>query len=1268
MNLYRDYIGGIFIAVVITFAANAQTQIPVKPNKIVNGKRQGAWVVTFDELFKPTSHKDSIAYYRLVQYKDDKPVGVVQDFYKNGKLQFKGLMKQDRPTEVLEGPVTWYNDKEQKEADAIFVNGKATKLTSYFTNGTVIGDSVQALMQNGLSLFQKGNVMEAIVEFEKARIRTKIEAGLISAVYVQIVYYLGTIYYNVQQYQQSERCFHEQELIYRTALGVRHPKYGLAASDLGMVYKALGDYPRALQYYTTAREIFAENKSKMADDYVSASIELGKLYGLMDEHQKCEEMYKEVIAYETQAKLDSSASVASAMNGLGMLYNALGRYDEAETMMRRAAYLHNRVSKNKADYASILNNYAGVKRSVNKLNEAVRILEQVLAIKQSTIGKEHASYAITLNNLGEMYLDLGEFAKAETFMLEALAIIEKVLGRNHPHYASALGNLADVYASSALYDRALKLSLESRALIEKISGTESIDYATRLNNLAKIYYETGDYAKAEPLFLETLRLYEKYFGKGHSSYGLLVNNLASLYTELGNYKKAEKLYFESLENAEKNEGRRSDPYADALNNLAQYYTATSDTAKTIRLLTESNAIYKEIYGPDHLTYATSLANLGSIYRDVKKFDQARKYLEEATAIRLKKLGDQHTDYALSLVALGGLYKMQHNLPEAQRHFARAAEIYRKKYDNLNVSLTNVLSHLADTHKEMGEMAKAEPLYLEVLAGTRHQILHQFPSFSEKEKELFYLQRQVYIRQFERFAIERYKENPAILNDWLDVRLATKGLLFNASNKMRDRIQHSNDKELIRQFGDWQSKKNFLMKAYQMSGEEKKSRGIEVTKLEEEVNGLEKQLSIRSEAFGSAIDSKLYSWKEVQARLKPGEAAIEMVRTTTKDKEDIVSVKYVAFVVTPRTKKNPDIIIFENGDELEKRYVKYYHNMIKLKSKDELSYNQFWKPLTDKLKSVTKVYFSPDGVFYQININTLLDPGSGKFVVNQSEVHLLSSLKDLVANSGKVEPEIRQAILFGFPDYNNETSAVSQDSARTVFASAPVTIKVDSAQRFFDGQTITMLPGTKIEVNAIEQLLSQKNVPVKSFLLKDATEDQVKQVASPQVLHLATHGYFLADVGGGRDERNFAGISSSAFESNPLLRSGLMFAGAKDVLKGAAISPDKEDGILTAYEAMNLALDKTAMVVMSACETGLGVTSNGEGVYGLQRAFQVAGAKSVLMSLWTVSDEATQLLMTSFYDNWLTLKNPRIAFRRAQQSLQEKYPEPYYWGAFVIVGE
>lgn len=211
---------------------------------------------------------------------------------------------------------------------------------------------------------------------------------------------------------------------------------------------------------------------------------------------------------------------------------------------------------------------------------------------------------------------------------------------------------------------------------------------------------------------------------------------------------------------------------------------------------------------------------------------------------------------------------------------------------------------------------------------------------------------------------------------------------------------------------------------------------------------------------------------------------------------------------------------------------------------------------------------------------------------------------------------------------------------------------------------------------IAQLYRKKGHIPKIFLGETALEECIKQVDNPPVLHLATHAFFLEDIQK-QEKIRLMGVEMQRMAETPLLRSGLLFAGAARILKGKEPLEGLENGILTAREALDLNLDNTELVVLSACDTGLGEIRNGEGVYGLQRAFQVAGADAVLMSLWKVDDKAARDFMIAFYNKWLSSDrsvesfagvSKRDAYDHAVAVMKSRYPAPFYWGAFVMVGE
>lgn len=329
-----------------------------------------------------------------------------------------------------------------------------------------------------------------------------------------------------------------------------------------------------------------------------------------------------------------------------------------------------------------------------------------------------------------------------------------------------------------------------------------------------------------------------------------------------------------------------------------------------------------------------------------------------------------------------------------------------------------------------------------------------------------------------------------------------------------------------------------------------------------------------------------------------------------------------------------MVVIDNGTELEGRSLKYYKNAIQHKLKDDVSYVQFWKPIADRLEGVSQVYISLDGVYNSLNINTLQSV-EGEFVVDNFDVLTVPNTKYIehVKHANNSLEAGQTASLFGYPNFG-------------------------------DAEIVTPLPGTREEVIEIDSLLNSNALTTTVFLEDQASEQNFMEVNKPAILHVATHGYFLPDVDLGKGQ--VMGASVSKAKDNPLLRSGLLLSGAADIYNDQPMLNGANNGILNAFEIMNLDLSGTDMVIMSACETGTGEIVNGEGVYGLNRAFQVAGADKIIMSLWKVDDKATKDLMTSFYTHLLNTKDSQQAFLAAQREMKARYTYPYYWGAFVML--
>ncbi len=975
-------------------------------------------------------------------------------------------------------------------------------------------------------------------------------------------------------------------------------------------YYGAGETQKGLEYYKKELELRKSFPPGAQDN--SEMLNLVFMYAtLNDEVQNfavAEEAYLDLLEKDKDAEGKKSEDYINTVLRLADHYVTTGEVKKGRDLLRKNRRSIPKNTRFEALSLKALGEYAEISGEFSKAEDNYK---KSLVILEETGNYPSLEYIYVMNALGLLYTNKSQYPAAEEIYNQSLSILDRLGGENEESIAGINFNLGQVYKELGFFDDALELYLQILESDKEYYGDESFYVATTSFVIGDLYYSSKEYSKSEEYLLSAKSIFESIGEEG------------------------------SLE------------YARTLNNLVRLYTATDRFEEAEQFANQTLTTYSEILGDDHWEYALSLSNVSDVYHRSGNLDQAEKYLTEADAIRRRKLGVNHPQYAKGTRKLAILNWKKENLAEA-------LDYYSKTFDN----------------------------YFS-------QINTYFPVLSEEEKSKFYYnQLRPTFEQFNSFIVENRSEDKELIELMYNYQLATKGLILYATSKVRESILNSGDSILINKYDTWISQKEQLAQLFSESSLTAEERNQKIDSLAKAANDLEGELSDQSAVFAQNFANRDLTWKDVKAKLKPGEAAIEVIRFRDFDPDSAGvytdEVYYAALIVKSDTEDAPEIVIMRNGAQMEKKYLSNYRNAIKYQVNENFSYRLFWRPIANRLRGIKKVYFSPDGVYNQISIYTLQNPSSKKFTIDEFEIKLVTNTKDLVAfNYDDASNSSNPSFLFGYPNYNmgvienrpddndedrsiqRGTTTSSSRGVRGEESTSTVDLTRGGLPRGIRGNLLRymrsnsllgLLPGTQVEVNLIDSLYGNTEYETMVYMENEAVEEKIKEAKSPQTLHIATHGFFLE-----AEEGDDSGADK--YVSNPLLRSGLILAGANSYISTGQIGDEslKDDGILTAYEAMNLNLDDTELVVLSACETGLGEIQNGEGVFGLQRAFQIAGAEAIIMSMWSVDDAATQELMTNFYEEWLKSGDKNQAFVKAQKRLKDKWKYPYYWGAFVMVG-
>jgi len=959
-------------------------------------------------------------------------------------------------------------------------------------------------------------------------------------------------------------------------------------------------------------------------------------------------------------------------------------YLQAEEILRKAA------GDNRKDHEACLQNLGILYFALQDFPKSESFYLQALTVLEKTVGKQHADYATAAFNLGLLYFTIADYDRAEARYLEAKDILSATVGTTHPHYLGCIINIASLYSYLERYEMAERYHFEVRNTLEQMGLSESPYYSGNLINLGSMYQSMGDHRKAERILAEAKAIVTKTLGTEDPSYALCVYNQAGLYSNMNNHKAAEALYLEAMSIQEKVLGKQHQDYVKSLSGLANTYLQMEETEKATAFFLEARTLGEQVLGPTHPDHLTTTSNLALLYDKTGQFEKAESlFLENLSNIE-KSVGRNNHLYAINLNNLASLYLSSGNAPKGSSLLQQAEAIWGQQHSRESQDYVHCLLNLALLDLRADDLAAASRRHREAGQIQQSLLLRAAKHLTERELTLLVLDFSHDLDAYLSLAVQ-IPNDPDYLGFCADNLLFYKGFLLNVAHQVRNSTM--SDSLLGDKMDQLRSLHHRLAVQYSSPDAERDPAGI--ADLENRANALEKELTNSITDFEQIF--RQVNWKEVRATLANEEAAIEFVRVVEND-----TARYAAFVVR-RDASAPKFVALIQESVL-KSLLGGRHKSEKEKSPPNPGlyansargakpvrpadygtrlFNALWKPLEPALAGIKKIYFSPAGLLHQINLKAVQVPGKPGVLADEYDLVQVGSTRQLVL------PDNRQrisntAVLFGGLSYAPDmatTRAPSppSEAVEDLLGSPHFTAFRGSGD---EGSTWAFLPETRAEVAEIAHLLEQKSYSARVFQGADGTEEAFKSIGSshgvtsshpvtrsPRVLHLATHGFFFPDPAPQRGE--FATDSTlwgGRGAAHPMIRSGLILAGGNHAwATGKPLREGMEDGILTAYEISQMNLSNTELVVLSACETGLGDISGNEGVYGLQRAFKIAGAKYLIMSLWQVPDKQTSLLMTTFYKKWLEDKMAvPEAFRAAQKELREAGLDPYQWAGFVLV--
>jgi CHAT domain-containing protein/Tfp pilus assembly protein PilF len=1016
------------------------------------------------------------------------------------------------------------------------------------------------------------------------------------------------------------------------------------------------------------------------------------------------------MALDEKERGPNHPDLASSALLVAEIYMDRGENAMAEEPLDRALSIRERaLGPEHPDVAVVLNDLALLCLNKGEGWRAEPFYQRALGIRERALGPEHPDVALSLNNLAVLYDKRGEFWKAEPLYQRALAIREKALGPDHPHVALSLSNLAGLYDKMDNSAKAERLYLRALAIREKTMRPDHPHIASLLNSLAILYDDRGAYGLAEPLYRRALAIREKALPPNHRDRILSYENLALLLVKKMDYEGAAALYRRGLEGGDSLPSQIPAKVGEWLNILAFAYSVTNDNARVEALYRLSISIQEKAYGQKSLGVTGSLSLLGSFYLRKGDYAKAEACYSRAMAVWEKAPGGERW-LPNTLNSLASIAVRTGDFAKAESLYSRSLSLSEKAPVQKNYVLLETLVRLAEMRFRSGKYAEAEALYqrsldlaeqaqfnnssfsfvkaalkgmafLQLAKGDTPRTISLFTRLAEEsesrvKKDLGSGSERQKLSTMQSVAAEtdlilsfHTQYAPDNLDAWrlaLTAILRHKGRALDAMTdtlKALRAVAEPQDRAMLDQLAE--ARARLATATLESQDETTPAQRLAMLKrLESRIEQLESEISDRIAAFRlQALPTQLFD--AVARAIPPGAALVEFMtyRPYFIKTRRSGPPRYLAYTLTPEG-KSLWLDLGETGlidraiDELRAA----------LRDPQRTDVKELARALDAKLMEPVRrqhsarwLLISPDGALNLVPFGALVDE-QGHYLVENYLLTYLTSGRDLLQMSMRVSSR-RPPLIIANPDFGEQPPPEAQKKQSYAFGD------------FY----FKPLPGTGAEGEALRAILPDATVLTE----RQANKGALRAAAGPEILHIATHGFFLTDLKAptidvgdlgtmevmreiGLLAKKGPGAADPLKEQpveNPLLRSGLALAGANEYWR------DGNEGILTAMETTGLYLWGTKLVVLSACDTGVGQIKNGDGVYGLRRALVLAGSESQVMSLWPVSDLATRALMVDFYQALRRGEGRSEALRNAQLNLlrDPKLSHPAYWASFIQSG-